>query len=117
MRGDSQRLLQVFVNLVSNAIKYAPGGSSIRIGGRTLAQEVEIWVEDEGPGVAAEHGDAIFERFRRAGASAEPDAPGLGLGLWIVKSIVERHHGTICVTRTDASRTRFVLTLPRDHSP
>jgi len=113
VRGDSQRLLQVFVNLISNAIKYAPDATTVRISGRMLPTAIEVWVEDEGPGVAAEHSDTIFERFRRAGSS-EPDAPGLGLGLWIVKSIVERHRGSIRVARTPGARTRFTLTLPRD---
>ena len=54
---------------------------------------------------------AIFERFQR-GAETEPDAPGLGLGLWIVKSIVERHGGTVRVERTAEQRTRFTLALP-----
>ena len=58
---------------------------------------------------------AIFERFQR-GVEAEPDAPGLGLGLWIVKSIVERHGGSIRVERTADQRTRFTLRLPRKWS-
>ncbi len=114
VRGDAQRLLQVFVNLLANAIKFAPAGSVIRIGGRRLATrtpEVEVWVEDDGPGVPSASTTAIFERFQR-GADAEPEAPGLGLGLWIVKSIVERHGGTVRVERTAEQRTRFVLTLP-----
>ena len=69
-------------------------------------------MEDEGQGVPGGSSGAIFERFRR-GVETEPDAPGLGLGLWIVKSIVERHGGSIRVERTAAQRTRFTLTLPR----
>jgi signal transduction histidine kinase len=53
----------------------------------------------------------IFERFQR-GLGTEPEAPGLGLGLWIVKSILERHGGSIRVERTSAQRTRFILCLP-----
>ena len=109
--GDGQRLLQVFVNLLSNAVKFAPEGSVIHIGGRHAGQRVELWVEDEGAGVAGADTGAIFARFQRA-AGAEPDAPGLGLGLWIVKSIVDRHGGSIDVTRTAAERTRFTLRLP-----
>jgi signal transduction histidine kinase len=56
--------------------------------------------------------DAIFERFQR-GADTEPDAPGLGLGLWIVKSIVERHGGSVRMQRTPEQRTRFILSLPQ----
>jgi signal transduction histidine kinase len=109
--GDSQRLLQVFVNLLSNAVKFAPEDSEIRIGGQRLARQVEIWVEDGGPGVAGGNSGAIFERFQRADG-AEPDAPGLGLGLWIVKSIMDRHGGSISVARTADAQTRFTLSLP-----
>ncbi len=109
--GDSQRLLQVFINLLSNAAKFAPENSTIRVGGAKLPDAVELWVDDAGEEPAGGHSAAIFERFRRA-EGAEPDAPGLGLGLWIVKSIVDRHHGSIAVTRTADHHTRFLLKLP-----
>lgn len=109
--GDAQRLVQVLVNLLSNAIKYAPDGSAIRIGGRADPSECTLWVEDEGPGVPAGNPATLFERFQRA-EGTEPDAPGLGLGLWIVRSIVERHDGRIGVERTPQGRTRFAFTLP-----
>jgi signal transduction histidine kinase len=113
VRGDAPRLAQVFVNLLANAAKFAPEHSTIHVGGRASDAQVEIWVEDEGQGIPAGSSGAIFERFQR-GAEAEPDAPGLGLGLWIVKSIVERHGGSIDVQRTEAQRTRFTLVLPQD---
>jgi signal transduction histidine kinase len=113
VRGDAQRLGQVFVNLLSNASKFAPEGSTIRIGGHRTGSQVELWVEDEGPGVSEGNSGAIFERFQR-GLDSEPDAPGLGLGLWIVKSIVERHGGSIRMERTAQQRTRFVLSLPQE---
>jgi signal transduction histidine kinase len=112
VRGDAQRLGQVFVNLIANAAKFAPEGSTIRIGGKRSETHFEVWVEDEGPGVQQGASDSIFERFQR-GADSEPDAPGLGLGLWIVKSIMERHGGTVRMQRTHDQRTRFVLSLPR----
>ena len=109
--GDSQRLLQVFVNLLSNAAKFAPENSTIRVGGARHAAAVELWVDDAGEEPAGGHSAAIFERFRRA-EGGEPDAPGLGLGLWIVKSIVDRHGGSIAVMRTEDHHTRFLLRLP-----
>lgn len=112
VRGDAQRLGQVFVNLIANAGKFAPEGSTIRIAGRSDGAQVEVWVEDEGPGVHEGSSAAIFERFQR-GAETEPDAPGLGLGLWIVKSIIERHGGSVRMERTPGRRTRFILTLPQ----
>jgi signal transduction histidine kinase/HAMP domain-containing protein len=113
VRGDSQRLGQVFVNLLSNAAKFAPEGSNIRLGGQRIGSQIEVWVEDEGPGVPEISSGAIFERFQR-GADSEPDAPGLGLGLWIVKSIVERHGGSVRMQRTSQGRTRFILSLPQE---
>jgi len=113
VRGDAQRLGQVFVNLIANAAKFAPEGSTIRIGGQRSGSQTEVWVEDEGPGVPEGASGAIFERFQR-GADTEPDAPGLGLGLWIVKSIIERHGGSVRMERTRERRTRFILSLPQE---
>jgi signal transduction histidine kinase len=109
--GDAQRLQQVFVNLLANAAKYAPPGSTIHVGAQLREAAAEISVEDEGPGLPAGDAQLLFERFRR-GDNAEPDAPGLGLGLWIVRSIIERHSGTVRAERTAHGRTRFVVTLP-----
>ena len=111
VRGDKTRLTQVFVNLIANANKFAPDGSVLRVGARFDAAQVEAWVEDEGPGVPDGDADTVFERFRR-GADIEPEPGGLGLGLWIVKSVIERHGGTIVVRRTPEHRTRFSFTLP-----
>ncbi len=111
IEGDKHRLTQVFVNLLANANKFAPEGSTVRIGARADGATVTAWVEDEGPGPAAADTDTIFARFRR-GTDEEPEPGGLGLGLWIVKSIIDRHAGTIALTRTEQGRTRFVMTLP-----
>ncbi len=109
--GDSPRLTQVFVNLLANASKFAPEGSTIRIGGRQQGERVEAWVEDEGTGVPDLADTAIFDRFYR-GRDEEPEPTGLGLGLWIVKSIVERHGGQVSAGRTTEGRTRFSILLP-----
>jgi signal transduction histidine kinase/HAMP domain-containing protein len=112
--GDKPRLTQVFVNLLANANKFAPEDSTVRIGAEARPGQVLAWVEDEGPGPAASDGEALFARFRRGGG-AEPEAAGLGLGLWLVKSIIERHSGSVAFERTAAGRTRFTLTLPAEH--
>lgn len=109
--GEATRLTQVFVNLLANASKFAPQGSVVRIGASAASGRVVAWVEDEGPGVPTEASASIFERFRR-GPDEEPEAGGLGLGLWIVKSIIDRHGGTIAAERTSEDRTRFSITLP-----
>jgi signal transduction histidine kinase len=112
--GDRTRLTQVFVNLLANANKFAPEGSVVRIGAAARGREVQAWVEDEGAGPAQGDGQSLFARFRR-GDGAEPEAAGLGLGLWLVKSIVERHGGSVAFERTAAGRTRFTLALPAEN--
>jgi K+-sensing histidine kinase KdpD len=113
--GDGQRLTQVFVNLLANASKYAPEGTAIRLGGEMRGDRLIAWVEDEGPGLGDGDADTVFQRFYRSG-DVEPEAPGLGLGLWIVRSIVERHGGEVGMERTPAGRTRFFVALPAGES-
>ena len=114
LNGDRTRLTQVFVNLLANANKFAPEESVVRIGAEAHAGEVRAWVEDEGEGPAAGEDAQLFARFRRGGG--EPEPAGLGLGLWLVKSIIERHAGSVAFERTAAGRTRFTLTLPMESS-
>ncbi|MEO8444484.1 MAG: ATP-binding protein [Gammaproteobacteria bacterium] len=109
--GDGPRLTQVFVNLLANASKFAPERSTIRIGARLLGNRVETWVEDAGAGLPDLADGAIFDRFYR-GKDEEPEPTGLGLGLWIVKSIVDRHGGEVSAGRTTEGRTRFSVVLP-----
>ena len=106
--GDGPRLTQVFVNLLANASKFAPEDSTIRIGGAYEGDRVFVWVEDRGPGVPEIASGSIFERFYR-GPEQEPEPGGLGLGLWIVKSIIDRHGGTISARRTNDNATRFEM--------
>jgi signal transduction histidine kinase len=113
IEGDKPRLTQVFVNLLANANKFAPEESTVRIGAHAQDGWVITWVEDEGPGPAASDSEIIFSRFKR-GSDEEPEPGGLGLGLWIVKSIVDRHGGNVALERTDEGRTRFALTLPAE---
>lgn len=108
--GDGPRLTQVFVNLLANASKFAPEDSVIRIGAEHAGEFVTTWVEDEGPGVPEIDSNSVFDRFYRS-AGQEPEPGGLGLGLWIVKSIVERHGGTVTARRTPEGRTRFEVKL------
>jgi signal transduction histidine kinase len=109
--GDAQRLTQVVTNLLANASKFGPEDSEITVGATRRDGTVELWVEDSGPGAPELEGTSIFERFYRA-ADQEPDPRGLGLGLWIVKSIVERHGGEVRAARTPANLTRFTVSLP-----
>jgi signal transduction histidine kinase len=112
--GDKTRLTQVFVNLLANANKFAPEDTVVRIGAEAHAGEVHAWVEDEGAGPAALEDTQLFARFRRGGS--EPEPAGLGLGLWLVKSIIDRHGGRVAFERTAAGHTRFSLTLPAEEA-
>ena len=114
IRGDQQRLTQVIVNLVANASKFAPPDSTIRIGARALpGGGLTFWVDDEGDGPTDPGDTALFEQFHRSGGE-DPDEGGLGLGLFIVRSIVERHGGRVTLTRTAESRTRAQVELPKE---
>jgi signal transduction histidine kinase len=113
VRGDARRLTQVFVNLLGNANKYAPPGTIITIGGETSPTEVTLWVDDQGPGLPA-GGQGPWGRFVRAPAG-EPEQSGFGLGLSLVKSIVERHGGRVQACNTGTG-TRMSITLPVEQS-
>jgi two-component system sensor histidine kinase KdpD len=104
---------QVLANLLDNAAKYSPADSEIRIAAHDADDHVVIHVEDEGPGVPAEHLDRIFQRFFRV-MTADHRPAGTGLGLAICKGFVEAMGGTISgANRTDRPGARFTITLPR----
>jgi signal transduction histidine kinase len=108
--GDGPRLVQVFVNLLANASKFAPERSTVRVGGEVQAGHVTLFVEDEGLGWGDDVEPELFTPFVR-GIGDEPESSGVGLGLYIAKSIVERHGGVIDA-RSGSGRTRVVVKLP-----
>lgn len=110
-RWDRFRLDQIVSNLVSNAIKYG-SGQPIDLTVRCGPQRVELVVRDRGVGIPEEAFQRIFERFERL--VDRSTAGGIGLGLWIVRQIVEQFGGTISVQSTFGGGSRFTVTLPRD---
>jgi signal transduction histidine kinase/FixJ family two-component response regulator len=115
--GDPERLQQVLWNLVSNAIKFTPRGGRVQLELAGTDDEVELRVVDTGQGIAPEFLPHIFEPFRQADASAGRRAGGLGLGLTIVRHLVELHGGRVEAHSDGAGRgATFVVSLPRAES-
>jgi signal transduction histidine kinase len=115
--GDRDRLEQALQNLAANAIRYSPAGSVVELAARPDRTDVVITVADQGPGIPPEHLPLVFDRFYKVEASRaqQSGAGGSGLGLSIVKAIVERHGGTITVTSAPG-RTEFAVRLPANPS-
>ncbi len=113
VQADEDKLFQVLANLLSNSIKYTPNGRSISIHiGRQGSDEAFLAVEDTGEGILEKDLPYIFERFYRADASRSSRTGGIGVGLAIVKAIVELHHGTVHVKSELGKGTVFTVTLP-----
>ena len=109
--GDELRLRQVFGNLLSNAIRYTPRGGRIEVLARTDAQAISVDIRDTGKGVAAHELLKIFEPFSRG---ADSGGEGLGIGLALVRGLVELHGGSVGVTSDGPGRgSCFTITLPR----
>ncbi len=116
--GDAARLQQVVWNLLSNAIKFTPNGGKVEVRLEPAAGSVKLKVSDSGPGISAEFLPFIFDRFRQADGTSTRSHGGLGLGLAIVRHLVELHGGT--VEAGSAGRglgAVFTVSLPRAVSP
>ncbi|GHO97366.1 hypothetical protein KSF_074140 [Reticulibacter mediterranei] len=113
--GDPERLGQVFINLLTNAIKYSPQAERVVVHRRLEAegQQVEVRVQDFGIGIDPVHHKKIFERFYQVTDREEKTYPGLGIGLYITSDIVARHRGRMWVESRKGQGATFVVTLPR----
>jgi signal transduction histidine kinase len=109
--GERSRLQQVLTNLVANAIKFVPADGQIRLRARVVGPWCEVVVEDDGPGIPAETLPTLFQRYTR-GRSSPADAGGTGLGLLIVREIVEAHGGSVGVDSAPAQGSRFWFLIP-----
>lgn len=111
--GDVNRLQQIIWNLVSNAIKFTPHGGRVDVQLVQLDYHVQIRVRDTGEGIAADFLPYVFERFRQADSSSTRSHGGLGLGLAIVRHLVELHGGTVCAESPGIGQgATFIVTLP-----
>jgi signal transduction histidine kinase len=122
LAGDPHRLEQVMQNLASNALRHTPPGGSIRLGASRDAGKVKLTVADNGVGIPQEHLPHVFDRFYKADQSRSQAAGrrgfgeggGSGLGLSIVKAIVERHGGSVSVRSRQGVETTFEVVLPQE---
>jgi signal transduction histidine kinase len=109
---DADRLRHVFMNLLTNASKYSPAGSSITLSAEPAPLNfVRFAVRDEGPGIPAEYAARVFDRFFRA--PGQKEKPGAGLGLAIARDIVVAHGGSIACQSTPGEGSEFYFLIPR----
>jgi signal transduction histidine kinase len=112
LRADATRLEQVLNNLISNAVKYSPHGSQVRVSLTGDDERISVAVSDEGPGISPSLHRQIFRPFSR-GPSEHEEVEGIGLGLYVSKRILEAHGGSIEVSSSDGRGATFRATLPR----
>jgi PAS domain S-box-containing protein len=111
--GDADRLQQVVWNLLSNAIKFTPEGGRVEVGLKRVGERAELWVRDTGRGISPEFLPHVFDRFRQATRTDARSRAGLGLGLAIVRHIVEAHGGNVTVESAGVGLgATFVCKLP-----
>jgi len=112
--ADRDKMTQVLMNLVGNAVKFTPAGGKIELG---TEEQIDsswlcVYVSDTGPGIAPQDAARIFDEFYQIHEPGKEKSKGVGLGLPISKKIVEMHGGTITVTSKVGSGSRFSFTLP-----
>jgi len=115
--ADPAKLNQILLNLITNGIKYTYESGSVSVEARTLEGLVEIWVNDTGIGIAKEDQPKVFQRFTQIDSSATRSQGGTGLGLTIVRELVELHGGTIRVQSKLGKGSSFIFTMPISTKP
>jgi len=110
--GDRFRLEQALQNLAANALRHAPRNGHVDLRGELRGGGIALTVADNGPGIAPEHVAFVFDRFYKADSARSGDSGGSGLGLSIVRAIVERHGGSVSVSSEPGADTVFTIWLP-----
>jgi two-component system sensor histidine kinase VicK len=113
VKGDAGRLLQVFDNLLGNAIKFSPHGGHITVTVEDIGEMEQASVSDEGVGIPKDQQERIFERFYQVDGSARRRFSGIGLGLTIAKRIVGAHGGEMWVRSEPGEGSTFYFTIPK----
>ncbi|MDP9325834.1 MAG: ATP-binding protein, partial [Candidatus Dormibacteraeota bacterium] len=116
VKADPTKLRQILVNLISNAIKYSPDSTGVMIQATSTEDWVRVSIKDHGIGIKKEDRDRLFKKFQRIPDPRNRKTAGTGLGLYIVKGLVELHGGEVEVSSTYGKGSTFSFTLPvADH--
>jgi signal transduction histidine kinase len=114
---DADKIVQVLTNLLGNAIKFSPSGSTVNVTVVNLGSDALFSVSDAGRGIPAEKIESIFERFSQVDSSDAREKGGTGLGLAIARRIVEQHGGRIWAESSEGAGSTFHFTLPLEPQP
>jgi two-component system sensor histidine kinase BaeS len=112
-RADRRRLVLALTNILGNAVKHAPNSSTISVKGWQEDDDVHVRVHDQGPGFAPEDAERLFDKYYRSVAERHRKVPGSGLGLYIVKTVAERHHGRVVARSEPGNGAEFEMIIPR----
>lgn len=115
--ADADMIYQVIYNIFDNAVKFTNDGGYIKASMTDLGDKIEVHIKNSGIGIDNDELSKVFQRFYKVDKSRGLDAKGVGLGLYIVKMIVEMHGGSICAKSEDESSAEFIFTLPKAYSP
>ncbi len=117
LNADADKIAQVISNLLSNAMKYTPAGGKVHLSARARADHILISVSDNGPGIPRDKWDQIFDRFSQLSNPGTREIAGVGLGLYIVREIVQRHGGRVWVDSELGRGSDFYVSLPLEVIP
>ena len=115
VRFDALLLERVLVNLLENASKYTPPGSTVTLSAEVMGEQLSVSVSDNGPGLPKGREEAVFQKFMRG--ERESATPGVGLGLAICRAIIEAHQGKIVAINRPGGGASFTFTLPLGNPP